>query len=1042
MPFALPRSIFVSALFLFFATTAPIFAQQPGAAALERSRSLSSELEKLFQLGDLDAARRKAADASAAFAAQGEAWLAASYAVAAAEYDIRLGNAARIDAELYPRRQELLATLDAVEASRGDTLVELLMDATGMLKDATRQEELATLYESRIRKAKGENSEADLAARIRASYSFMQYGGAEAGYKRLHEALRAAAATDHHAFTMKAYAEAGSLLHANRLNDQAAEIFAEGEQSKAAQADVKEAADFFLGYADFVTAVKIQQPHFVPLYTTATQLYARFYGNESRELIEANDKLAMALAGIGQFGTAINLEQGNYDLAVKVLGEEDTLTWRLAGNLAGSLRGLGAPSRALDYDKSVLAKLTKAHGPHNPNVVPSAINVALDYLDLGKYEEARRLFQQCRDVLVATKDTKNLPQIEAWIEYTDLTSGVRQLDDGSIGKMDALITNADVPAILSYKAAELLADHFAKAGEPTRRMKHLDQAYRIAGGEMGPTHPRTFAGRIAMAKAKTDTAAAASDFASIDRDMLGWVYLQVFYAGRRDVVETTRAMADDMLYDYAQLAERDASVVAAFADAARRWPSLATPDEDNVVKLSRLIDPSDAETSGILQQITRLSRNSREIFAAGSEMDIGYKLIEKLKALEADLTTRMEEKYKIGKDDLSKPLPAAGDLLASDQALVQYFITRKWRADRESADPFEDMRLYAIVSRKGQAPKLHNLGDPREITSEKSTLQLASLRSTRSARGATVFPAMQEKVSDLYDRLIAPLESDLAGAQTVFIIPDGQLFAVPFSLLSDPQGRLLEERFTLRLLSRPEALYGVTAEQVLPKGGRALLAGSIDYAKGPEKGAEPLPGTGREIEAISGILTADAFKVDELTGDAVSETALRKEMEGATIAHLATHAAYGSAKDGGARGVDTLWQSEIILSHSGDRRTMRRDDGDGRLYAFELMDWDLSKLDLLVLSACETGRGDETFVGGLRGLPTAVSVAGAKRALLTLWPVADEGTAEFMTRFYKHLTAHMTYAEALRQTRRDAIAGELPAAKDPLVWAAFAMFEN
>ena len=121
---------------------------------------------------------------------------------------------------------------------------------------------------------------------------------------------------------------------------------------------------------------------------------------------------------------------------------------------------------------------------------------------------------------------------------------------------------------------------------------------------------------------------------------------------------------------------------------------------------------------------------------------------------------------------------------------------------------------------------------------------------------------------------------------------------------------------------------------------------------------------------------------------------------------------------------------------------MRRDETDGLLYAFELMGWDLTKLDLLVLSACETGRGEETFVGGLRGLPTAIGIAGAKRSLLTLWPVSDDGTAEFMVRYYEHLVSGMAYAGALRQTRRDAIAGKLPSAKDPLVWAAFVMFEN
>ncbi|SNS79322.1 MULTISPECIES: CHAT domain-containing protein [unclassified Azospirillum] len=99
-------------------------------------------------------------------------------------------------------------------------------------------------------------------------------------------------------------------------------------------------------------------------------------------------------------------------------------------------------------------------------------------------------------------------------------------------------------------------------------------------------------------------------------------------------------------------------------------------------------------------------------------------------------------------------------------------------------------------------------------------------------------------------------------------------------------------------------------------------------------------------------------------------------------------------------------------------------------------------MDLLVLSACETGRGEETFLGGVRGLPVAASLAGVKRSLLTLWPVADEGTADFMLGFYKNLKAGQTYAEALRTTRRQAMEGAIPTTRDPSVWAAFVLFEN
>lgn len=79
----------------------------------------------------------------------------------------------------------------------------------------------------------------------------------------------------------------------------------------------------------------------------------------------------------------------------------------------------------------------------------------------------------------------------------------------------------------------------------------------------------------------------------------------------------------------------------------------------------------------------------------------------------------------------------------------------------------------------------------------------------------------------------------------------------------------------------------------------------------------------------------------------------------------------------------------------------------------------------------------------MRGMPTALAIAGARRSLLTLWEVADEGTANFMARFYQVLADDgLDYASALRKVRIEAIQGRITAAKDPSVWAAFVFFES
>ncbi|WP_242224377.1 CHAT domain-containing tetratricopeptide repeat protein [Shinella zoogloeoides] len=1045
MPSSLPF-IRIAAVFLFTLLTFPAFAQAPTQEAGRRSDAVAAEMLALSDKGDVQGALRMAEAASARFRKEGEAWLSASYAVSAATYALRMGDAAHVDAAYYPRMRSLLAILEPVEETRANLLIETLMDAKGRLKQSRKQDELAAFYEKRIRRAHGAGTEPDIDARIRTAYSVLESGRLDDGRKRLCAALAASAKTGLHAVTLRHYTDAARSFHKSGLNEDAAALFKEAETTPAASADVRELADFYLAYAEFRTAVPDAQQHFVPLYTMATNLYARFYGHESEQLIHANDKLATALSGVGQYGTAIDLERRKYEIAQSSLGADNTITWRIANNLADMLRGLGSPSRALQYDLEVLENRTRHYGRNHFNTLVSANNTAQNYLDLGDHANARRYFSLCLDISKALGDPVTIAGMEAWVDYADLASGARPLDATAVRRMNALITDSTYPAILSMKAAYLLADHFAREGDAARRLKHLQQAYSIAAGEMSTGHPLSFAGRIAIAnaRAETDPKLAAEEFSGIDRDMLAWVYLQVSVAGGREVGEAVRAMADDMLYDYARLAERDPAAVPAFADAAQRWPSLATDDADNVLKLSRMIDPADRQTAGLLDRIDRLSRITRETFAADVEQDLAYSYLTETKRLEGELNDRLVSRYDLDREKvLASTLPTPRDLLGADQALVQYFTTRKWRADRDAADAIADTRLYAIVWRKNAAPVLRALGDPRDLLASDAQLVAALQTRERSGGNRGLLVDIGERAfARLHSRLIAPVEDVLAGTETLFIVPDGRLFALPFSLLEDPKGKLLEERFTLRLLTEPEALYRAVTDGALPAQGRVVLAGGIDYAKDGEAGATPLPGTLREVEAIGQALAGPGVTVETLTGGEASEAALRARMAGAAVAHLATHGAYGSPRNGGASNVDTLWQSEVILAYSGDARAMHRDETDGRLYAFELMGWDLSGLDLLVLSACETGRGDEAFVGGVRGLPTAASLAGAKRALLTLWPVADDGTADFMVRFYEHLKQGRTYAAALRDTRRDAIEGKIPTAHDPLVWAAFVLFEN
>jgi CHAT domain-containing protein len=139
---------------------------------------------------------------------------------------------------------------------------------------------------------------------------------------------------------------------------------------------------------------------------------------------------------------------------------------------------------------------------------------------------------------------------------------------------------------------------------------------------------------------------------------------------------------------------------------------------------------------------------------------------------------------------------------------------------------------------------------------------------------------------------------------------------------------------------------------------------------------------------------------------------------------------------------------------------------DGVLTAKEISMLDLRGVDLLVLSACQTGLGKITG-DGVFGLQRGFKKAGANAILMSLWKVDDRATRLLMTRFYDYLMEGVGKHEALRRAQHDlrthevevesrtssrhAISSRQKRAKkttkstlydDPYYWAAFILLDG
>lgn len=889
--------------------------------------------------------------------------------------------------------------------------------------------------------AQGAGSTQAITAQIKNAIALTRGGKIDAGYAQLLAALDAADKLDDAQFVMEQYFDATAALRAVKRDDLAEKLFVRAFQTKAAAQSPPGNADVLLMYAILISDhARIAEA--VPLYMKAIAAFNAYWGEGSEESLIANDKLAVALSANGSAASATNLGRHNFERSEKALGPDHRTTWKLANNYADMLREIGAPAKALELDLFAIEKRARHYGENHVNTLVTVNNAGQDFLNLGRFDDARRYFRRHRAIatVLAPKDPSFAGQADAWLFYTDmLTAGDASMPPADLARLEAIVANEENFAdFLRIKAAVLAAGQREKRGEPDKGMRLRETALAISTRAFTAQHPLSFEIKLGIAEAliATDPNRAVRAFTALDREMFDWMKREVGTSGDRAVAEAIRAHADHLLFAFGRFAAGAGSSVAqpAFAAAVLRWKTLGGGDDTALRQLETQVADKDAETATLLRAALRLNGEKQELFSSGNIDDWARSVWQRQDAAEKALNKRLDA---IGVKLPQDPIRPA-QLLAPREAVINYFITRQWKADRQQKEPLAATVLYAIVETAQGEPHVIDLGDPGRMVDTAVRTEIARLRTTRAtapALDATGFDT-KARFQTLRARLFAPLEAMLKDKTTLYVVPDGFLFAVPFALLPGADGGLLEDKFTIRMLTSPDALIAIHARETIDKTGAMLLAGGIDYG---DRGPMPLPGTKTEIEAIANLARARGAPVDMLTGGGVSESVLRDKIGKARIAHLATHGFY---HDGTAGGLDTLWQSGIVLSGAGDGRWPLRDDKDGYLYAFELMDWDLSGLDLLVLSACETGRGDESFVSGLRGLPTALGIAGARRALLTLWPVADEGTANFTVRFYEHLAEGLTYSDALRQTRRDARDGKVAGAGDASVWAAFVLFEG
>ncbi len=264
----------------------------------------------------------------------------------------------------------------------------------------------------------------------------------------------------------------------------------------------------------------------------------------------------------------------------------------------------------------------------------------------------------------------------------------------------------------------------------------------------------------------------------------------------------------------------------------------------------------------------------------------------------------------------------------------------------------------------------------------------------------------------LYDWLVRPLEPEFAKQRiaTLVFVPDSALRTIPMAALHDGSTFLID-KFAVALTP------GLTLTDPRPLNREKVRVLATGLTKAVQ-GFPSLPYVADEVETIRSLYTSDQLMNQDFRAQRLEEE-LRDGRYG--ILHIATHGMFSTSA------------GDSFLLTFDEKLTMSTLDRLIGLFRFRK-----DPLELLTLSACQTGVGDDRAALGLAGVAIK---SGARSALATLWFINDEASAALVSEFYRELrNPKLSKAQALQLAQQKLLADRVY--EHPAYWSAFLLLNN
>jgi CHAT domain-containing protein/Tfp pilus assembly protein PilF len=835
------------------------------------------------------------------------------------------------------------------------------------------------------------------------------------------------------------------------------------------------------------------------LYERSLAIREKVLDPEHPRLADSMNNLGVLLRNMGDFSASRPLIEKALELKTKSLGPDHPKVASSANALGNVLWEMGDRERARTLFQQAQAVWEKALGPDHPSLGASLNNLGELLRNAGEFEDALPLYERSLAIYEGAYGPEH-PSVALCLDnFADLLEamGNRARAKSYYERAATIRENAlgpqhpDLAESLSSLGA-LLADE----GDTDQARSMLDRAISIQQTSLGPNHPFVSESMVYLA-----TVLANSDQAT---EALG-VALESERIGRDHLRLTGRSLSEREALRYAAVRSSGLDLALALAaegpekadpgavldglirsravvldEMAARHASVSSSGDPRVEQFIQRLASTRARLANLtVRGLGRMTpeeyREQLEEARAEKEQAEG-----ELAAVSADFADE-QQKAQIGLEEVAASVPPGS-------ALVSY-------AQYQGSDG-DPAYLALVLPKRGAKTRVVTLGSAKQIEELVAGWKKEAAGGMRArGRDPEVSEAAYREVGEQLRKVVwDPLANGLEEAERVFITPDGVLNLVSFASL--PVG---DERY---LVEAGPLLHYLSAERDLVptsrsgKQGHGLLAvGGPDYdirlsgesrASSGESSGESVASTTRSScgsfdELKFAPLPAAALEAGEivelwkqggpelgpaqhLSGAEASETALKKALEGRRVLHLATHGFFLGGDCGGGEatrgfkvvtksapkrfdftGFSPLLLSGLAMAGANHRRDAGIDQDDGVLTAEEIAGLDLGGVEWAVLSACDTGVGEIQAGEGVFGLRRAVQVAGVQTLIMSLWPVDDEATRQWMQGLYRaRLTGGKDSSESVREAGLHVLSERRGEGQSthPFYWAAFVAAGN